>query len=133
MSKVSPRTARAVTALVALSGGATLAADQARTLDASRFGGPIKTISSYTDAGGVVRVVVAHSGATPHLDVTGGVVHLRFGGAGSRVTTQSLPSPVVGGFGATSAPVTHTSGSPSRVAVVSTTLGLLAATTPNAP
>ena len=89
--------------------GATLSADQARTLDASRFGGPIKTISSYTDAGGVVRVVVAHSGATPHLDVTGGVVHLRFGGAGSRVTTQSLPSPVVGGFGATSAPITQTS------------------------
>ncbi|HVV81417.1 MAG TPA: type IV pilus secretin PilQ, partial [Kofleriaceae bacterium] len=90
--------------------GATLPADQARTLDATRFGGPVKTISSYTDPAGTVRVAIAHDGPAPRLDVASGTVRLRFAGtpAVAGVTTQTLPSPVVGGFGATSAPITQT-------------------------
>ncbi|MBK9036613.1 MAG: hypothetical protein IPL61_36085 [Myxococcales bacterium] len=91
--------------------GATLPADLTRTLDASRFGGPIRTVSSYTDrASGDVRVVVELSrAAQPRLDTRAGSVQLRFAAAAPRVTSQRVPSPVIGGFGATSAPVTQTS------------------------
>jgi len=91
--------------------GATLPANLTRTLDASRFGGPIRTVSSYTDrATGEVRVVVALArDAAPRLDTTAGKLQLRFAAAGPQISSQRVPSPVVGGFGATSVPVTQTS------------------------
>jgi type IV pilus assembly protein PilQ len=80
-----------------------------KTLDTSRFGGPVRTVSSYTDrATGEVRVAVSLAAdAIPRLDTRAGAVELRF--ANAAVTARRLPSPVVGGFGATSAPVTQTS------------------------
>jgi len=89
--------------------GATLPAALAKTLDATRFGGPVKTVSSYTDARGAVRVVVdLASDVTPRLDTAGGALRLHLAPATvAKVKTQSVPSPVVGGFGATSAPVTQ--------------------------
>ena len=91
--------------------GASLPADLTKTLDASRFGGPIRTVSSYTDrASGEVRVVVELGrDVPPRLDTRTGAVQLRFAAAAPRVTSQRVPSPVIGGFGATSAPVTQTS------------------------
>ncbi len=88
--------------------GATLPASLARTLDTSRFGGPVRAVSSYTDpATGDVRVVVDLAReVTPRLDTSGGGVRLAFA-TGAKV--QSQPAPVVGGFGATSTPVTQTS------------------------
>src|SRR5205085_9341706 len=87
--------------------GATLPTDLARTLDTTRFGGPIKTVSSYTDPkSGDVRIVVElTSDATPRFDTTGGDLRLAFAASSasspSRVRSQSMPGPVVGGFGAT--------------------------------
>ncbi len=91
--------------------GATLPADLARTLDTSRFGGPIRAVSSYTDARtGEVRVVVdLTSEVTPRFDTAGGDLRLAFATPPAKVRTQSVPGPVVGGFGATSTPVTQTS------------------------
>lgn len=90
--------------------GAALPAKLTRTLDTSRFGGPIRAVSSYTDsASGDVRVVVELSrDVVPRLDTATGKVALRFAAAAPTVV-QRMPSPVVGGFGATSAPVTQTS------------------------
>ncbi|MBZ0238027.1 MAG: type IV pilus secretin PilQ, partial [Deltaproteobacteria bacterium] len=91
--------------------GATLPADLARTLDTSRFGGPIRAVSSYTDArtGDVKVVVELTSEATPRFDTSGGDLRLAFAASSPKVRTQSVPGPVVGGFGATSTPVTQTS------------------------
>jgi type IV pilus assembly protein PilQ len=89
--------------------GATLPASLTKTLDASRFGGPVRTVSSYTDrASGLVRIVVELSrDVVPRLDTRAGSVALRF--AAAPAVTTRVPSPVVGGFGATSSPVTQTS------------------------
>ncbi|HUQ01772.1 MAG TPA: type IV pilus secretin PilQ, partial [Kofleriaceae bacterium] len=90
--------------------GATLPSDLARTLDTSRFGGPIRAVSSYTDpkSGDVKVVVELTSDVTPRFDTSGGDLRLAFA-ASPKVRTQSVPGPVVGGFGATSTPVTQTS------------------------
>jgi len=90
---------------------ASLPAKLTKTLDTTRFGGPVRTVSSYPDpATGDVRVVVELTGAaTPRLDTSAGKVQLHFTSATPRVTTQRLPNQVVGGFGATTTPVTQTS------------------------
>lgn len=95
-----------------------------RTLDTSRYRGPIKSISSYRDPrqSDRVRVVVElsepvastlkRSGTTYYWDFAKPVA-AKAGKStdparpASTVRTQSYPPPVVGGYGASSAPITQ--------------------------
>ncbi|HEU4728323.1 MAG TPA: type IV pilus secretin PilQ, partial [Kofleriaceae bacterium] len=101
---------------------ATLVPRLERKLDVSRFGGPVRAVSSFRDrrTPDRVRVVAELSApATPSFDRDTGVVRWNFVGAGiagrpvtSRpaiARTQNVPSPVVGGFGAASTPVAQQS------------------------
>jgi type IV pilus assembly protein PilQ len=86
-----------------------------RTLDVSKFGSPVKRVSSYRDrkVPGRVRVVAELSrpaSPTVEHDATG--VHLHFVAndiAKHMPRTQNLPAPVIGGFGAVSTPVAQQS------------------------
>ncbi|MEZ4362854.1 MAG: type IV pilus secretin PilQ [Kofleriaceae bacterium] len=90
---------------------AALAKGLERKLDVTRFGGAIRSISSFQDrkVPGRVRVVVELSApATPTVQRRGDVVGWTFAPATSvakRPRTQNIPPPVIGGFGAASAPV----------------------------
>jgi len=88
-----------------------------RKLDVSRFGGPVRAVSSFRDRRTPDRVrLIAElaSPATPTFDRQAGVVRWSFAGADlakrpvarpALARTQDVPSPVVGGFGAASTPV----------------------------
>jgi type IV pilus assembly protein PilQ len=96
--------------------GADLPGTLERKLDVSRFGTAVRSVSSYRDrtTAGRVRVLVElATPATPRLERDGTTLRLKLGGATTashaRTRTQSLPPPVVGGFGATSAPITQKS------------------------
>src|SRR5678815_4398397 len=92
-----------------------------RKLDVTRFGGPVRAVSSFRDRRTPDRVrIVAElaSPATPSFDREPGSLKWNFVGADIArrpvttrgvARTQSAPSPVIGGFGAASTPVTQQS------------------------
>ena len=90
---------------------ADLAQKLERTLDVSKFGSPVRTVSSFRDRRTPNRVrLVAElaQAATPTVERDGGAVRWHFIGNESakrpgKVT--NAPSPVVGGFGAASTPI----------------------------
>ncbi len=89
---------------------ATLPSKLERKLDVSRYGGAVRSISSFRDrkVPGRVRVVVdLAAAATGDLQRQGNVVGWRFTpqAVARRPRTQNLPPTVIGGFGATSTPV----------------------------
>ncbi|HEY1546558.1 MAG TPA: type IV pilus secretin PilQ [Kofleriaceae bacterium] len=92
---------------------AELGAKLERTLDVSKFGGPVKAVSSFRDRKDPNRVrLVAELGqaATPTVDRDAGVVHWRFDQPTRHaMRTTNVPSPVVGGFGAASTPIAQQS------------------------
>ena len=101
---------------------AQLAPKLERKLDVSRFGGPVRAVSSFRDRRTPDRVrVIAElsSPATPSFDRETGRVRWSFVGADIAkrpvtarpgiARTQNMPSPVVGGFGAASTPVAQQS------------------------
>ncbi len=116
---------------------ADLAAKLERKLDVSRYGSPVRAVSSFRDRRmpGRVRVIAELTEpVTPTFDRSANSIHWRFAStAGARPPaalpnasavsstgtppkrtaqaprTQSVPSPVVGGFGAASTPVAQQS------------------------
>ncbi|HSK02885.1 MAG TPA: type IV pilus secretin PilQ [Kofleriaceae bacterium] len=89
---------------------AELAAPLERKLDVSRFGSPVRAVSSFRDrrVPDRVRLIAELSRpVTPTLDRDGGVLRWRFAGAGGpagRAPPAPRPAPVAG-FGATSTPI----------------------------
>jgi type IV pilus assembly protein PilQ len=94
---------------------ADLAPKLERTLDVSRFGSPVKRVSSYRDRKHPDRVhIVAELSrpASPTVDHDATGVHLHFVAsdvAKHMPRTQDVPSPVMGGFGAVSTPIAQAS------------------------
>lgn len=92
---------------------AELAKKLERTLDVSKFGSPVHAVSSFRDrrAPNRVRLVAELSQpSTPTIDRDGSNVHWRFSSteqARAPMKTTNVPSPIVGGFGAASTPVTQ--------------------------
>jgi type IV pilus assembly protein PilQ len=90
---------------------AALGAKLERTLDVSKFGSPVRSVSSFRDRRNPdrVRLVVELSqAATSTVERDGTAVHWKF--AGSHVAhTTDVPAPVIGGFGATSTPIAQES------------------------
>ena len=90
---------------------ADLAQKLERTLDVSKFGSPVRTVSSYRDRRAPNRVhLVAElaQSATPTVERDGAAVRWHFIGneiAKRPVKVTNVPSPVVGGFGAASTPI----------------------------
>jgi type IV pilus assembly protein PilQ len=87
---------------------AELAAPLERKLDVSRFGSPVRAVSSFRDrrVPDRVRLIAELSRpVTPTLDRDGGVLRWRFAAA----TGSPAPAPVGGGFGATSTPIAQQS------------------------
>jgi type IV pilus assembly protein PilQ len=93
-----------------------------RKLDTSRFGGPVRAVSSFRDrrTPGRVRVIAELSSpATPSFDREAGVIRWNFVGADvarrpvttrpAVARTQDMPSPIVGGFGAASTAIAQQS------------------------
>jgi type IV pilus assembly protein PilQ len=97
-----------------------------RKLDVSRFGGPVRAVSSFRDRRTPDRVrliVELASPATPSFDREAGSIRWNFVGAdiakrpvpsrpapgAAIVRAQNVPSPIIGGTGAASAPVTQQS------------------------
>src|SRR6185503_2527336 len=86
-------------------------------LDVSKFGSPVRAVSSFRDrrVPGRVRLIAELSRpATPTFDRAGGVLHWRFAGTDALAKRaggkpQAVPVPVVGGFGATSTPIAQQS------------------------
>jgi type IV pilus assembly protein PilQ len=104
---------------------AQLAPKLERRLDVSRFGGPVRAVSSFRDRRMPERVrVIAElsSPAIPSFDREAGGIRWNFVGADlakrpvtvrpTTLRTQNVPSPVVGGFGAASPPVAQQAVSP---------------------
>jgi len=93
---------------------ADLGAKLERKLDVTRFGSPVRAISSFRDrrTPNRVRLIaeLAHA-VTPTVDRDATGVRWRFVGATKTrtTTTRNMPSPVVGGFGAASTPITQQS------------------------
>ena len=94
---------------------AELAAKLERTLDVTKFGSPVKSVSSFRDRKTPNRVrLVAELAkpATPTVDRDGSNVRWHFisGEIAKRpVKMTNVPSPVIGGFGAASTPVAQQS------------------------
>jgi len=100
---------------------AQLAQKMERTLDVSKFGSPVKKISTYNDrrSPNRVRLVAELQGAALPTVVRepNGIVRWRFASNGDVATastkkpikTTNIPPTVVGGFGAASTPVTQQS------------------------
>jgi type IV pilus assembly protein PilQ len=90
---------------------AELAQKLERTLDVSKFGSPVRTVSSFRDRHTPNRVrLVAElaQAATPTVERDGNAVRWHFIGneiAKRPVKVTNVPSPVVGGFGAASTPL----------------------------
>ncbi|MBL0215461.1 MAG: type IV pilus secretin PilQ [Myxococcales bacterium] len=91
--------------------GAELAQKLERKLDVTRFGSPVRAVSSFRDrrtANRVRLIAELASPMTPSIDRDGSTVRWRFVGeqvAKRAPRTQNVPSPVVGGFGAASTPI----------------------------
>ena len=94
---------------------AELGAKLERTLDVSKLGSPVRTVSSYRDrrtANRVRLVAELAQPATPTVVQNAGSIHVRFvtNEVAKRAPhTQNVPSPVVGGFGAASTPIAQQS------------------------
>jgi type IV pilus assembly protein PilQ len=93
---------------------AELAPKLERTLDVSRFGSPLRSISSFRDrrtAGRVRLIAELAQPATPTLDRDpSGAVRWHFATADKHALhTTNLPSPIIGGFGAASTPIAQQS------------------------
>jgi type IV pilus assembly protein PilQ len=93
---------------------AELAQKLERTLDVSKFGSPVKKVSTFRDrrmANRVRLVAELSSPAIPTVVRDGNVVRWRFAGDGvaKKTRTTNIPPTVVGGFGASSTPVTQQS------------------------
>jgi type IV pilus assembly protein PilQ len=91
---------------------AQLAPKLERTLDVSRFGSPIRRVSSFRDrrTPGRVRLVAElaePASATLDRDATG--VHWRFVAERRQAKTTTVQVPVIGGFAAASTPITQQS------------------------
>src|SRR5437764_127272 len=85
--------------------GAELGPKLERTLDVSRFGSPIKQVSSFRDRRSPDRVrLIAElvQPATPTLERDAAGAHLAFSTDKHVARTTNVPSPIVGGFGAAS-------------------------------
>ncbi len=98
--------------------GAQLAQKLERTLDVSKFGSPVKKISSYNDrhSPNRIRFVAELSApAIPTVVRDNGIVRWRFASTvvaaapAKKMKTTNIPPTVVGGFGAASTPVTQQS------------------------
>ncbi|MEO6776827.1 MAG: type IV pilus secretin PilQ [Kofleriaceae bacterium] len=82
-----------------------------RTLDVSRFGSPVRTVSTFHDRRTPNRIrLVAElaQAATPTVERDGNAVRWHFIGneiAKRPVRVTNVPSPIVGGFGAASTPL----------------------------
>ncbi len=93
--------------------GADLAQKLERKLDVTRFGSPVRAVSSFRDRKTPNRVrLVAElaSPMTPTFDRNGSTVRWKLTGdqvAKRPIRTQNVPSPVVGGFGAASTPISQ--------------------------
>jgi type IV pilus assembly protein PilQ len=89
--------------------GAELAASLERKLDVSRLGGPVRAVSSFRDRRVPSRVRLIAELArpiAPTLDRASGVLRWRLAPAATLATrARIIPTPVVGGFGATSTPI----------------------------
>ena len=91
---------------------AQLAPKLERTLDVSRFGSPIRNVSSFRDRRHPDRVLLIAElaqPATPTIDHDATGVHWRFASTDKVARTTNLPSPIVGGFGAASTPIAQQS------------------------
>lgn len=90
---------------------ADLAAKLERKLDVTKFGSPVKAVSSFRDRRTPNRVrLIAElsSPATPVFVRDGGGGKWKFvGDKVAKTTVQNMPAPVVAGFGATSTPLTQ--------------------------
>ncbi len=93
--------------------GAALAQKLERKLDVTRFGSPVRAVSSFRDRTTPNRVrVIAElaSPMTPTFDRDGTTVRWKLTGqqvARRPTRTQNVPSPIVGGFGAASTPISQ--------------------------
>lgn len=93
--------------------GADLAQKLERKLDVTRFGSPIRAVSSFRDRRTPNRVrLIAElaSPVSPTIDRDGNTVRWRLAGdqlAKKSMRVQSVPTPVVGGFGAASTPISQ--------------------------
>jgi type IV pilus assembly protein PilQ len=112
------------TAVELLVDNAELATKLERTLDVSRFGGPVRSVSSFHDPrmkGRVRLVAELSSPATPALTRDGAGVHWQLvaaqtvakaapaAGSPRAAHTTDIPGTVVGGFGASSTPIAQQS------------------------
>jgi type IV pilus assembly protein PilQ len=91
---------------------AQLAPKLERTLDVSRFGSPIRNVSSFRDRRLPDRVrLIAELAqpATPTLEHDATGVHWRFASMDKVAHAPSAPPPVIGGFGAASTPIAQQS------------------------
>ena len=97
---------------------AELGAKLERKLDVTKFGSPVRAVSSFRDRRTPNRVRLIAELAqpvTPTFDRAGGTVRWRFAAdpvakrSPAPTRTQHVPSPVVGGFGASSTPVAQQS------------------------
>jgi type IV pilus assembly protein PilQ len=89
--------------------GVDLPASLERKLDVSRFGSPVRAVSTFRDRdqAGRIRIVVDLAApATPKLSRDGNTVRIGFAG---RRPVQDLPAPVMGGYGATATSLPQTS------------------------
>ncbi len=93
--------------------GADLAQKLERKLDVTRFGSPVRAVSSFRDRRTPNRVrLIAElaSPMTPTFDRNGSSVRWKLTGdqvAKRPTRTQNVPSPVIGGFGAASTPISQ--------------------------
>ncbi|MBA3460029.1 MAG: type IV pilus secretin PilQ, partial [Deltaproteobacteria bacterium] len=92
--------------------GAELAQKLERKLDVTRYGTPIRAVSSFRDrqvANRVRLIAELNSPMTPTIDRDGAGVRWKLTGseqvAKRPMRTQAVPPPVVGGFGAASTPI----------------------------
>ncbi|MGE3543444.1 MAG: type IV pilus secretin PilQ [Kofleriaceae bacterium] len=91
---------------------AQLAPKLERKLDVSRFGGPVRAVSSFRDrqAPNRVRLIAELSSpVTPKIDRDATGVRWQFAGSTRTARAQRTPAPVVGGFGAASTPIAQQS------------------------
>ena len=91
---------------------AELAPKLERTLDVSKFGSPLRAVSSFRDRRTPNRVrLVAELAqpATPTLEHDGSTIRWHFSTDKRTAHTTNLPSPIVGGFAAASTPITQQS------------------------
>jgi type IV pilus assembly protein PilQ len=92
--------------------GASLPANLEKKLDVKGFGSVVQSVSSFQDRSQPNRislVVELNGSATPTIEKDGDRVSIRFAGGRVATRSQTMPRPVVGGYGASSAPVAQKS------------------------